>query len=275
MKVAQPVLPPGPRPGGVRDHYLMVWLVQVLFLGGWAVLGRVVMRGVGAAAKPFASFHQCWAYLRFIREKVTPLKGPFPDLARCIRCEYDTRTLWASAMSKGQTLDEAMVSCASQQAAIWLWTTESDNRNVADVPTLPQDMPLIRGPAPRSRSPRRPADRQSRLYPAPYVADGLVTRSGKSICQVYNRSAHGCGDDIKCKNGDLHICNYVKDGRLCGRQGKRRCLHRPDASAAGSADLPPRGNAAERGGRQDRDRGRDQQRERKALPRQGKGQTQR
>ena len=141
MTIGQQAMPPGPRPGGVRDHYLMVWLVQVLFLGGWSILGRAITREKDGKQNPFASFNACWTYVRFIRERVTPLLGPFPDLLRSIRTERETRTLWAPAMSKGQTLHEAMASCASQQAALWLWTTESDNRNVPDVPRLAQDGP--------------------------------------------------------------------------------------------------------------------------------------
>ena len=279
MKVAQHPMPTGPRPGGVRDHYLLVWLVQVLFLGGWAVLGRVILRGEGPDRVPFASFHQCWTYLRFIRERVTPMKGPFPDLARCIRCENDTRLLWASAMSKGQTLDEAMASCAPQQSAIWLWTTETDNRNIPDVPSLPQDLPAPRSPSPRQRAQRqqRSRSRQPRQAPAPYVADSLTTRSGKRICQEFNNSAHGCGDTSKCKNGDLHICNFVANGRLCGRQNMRRCLHHPTLTAAGSRDAQPKGDSGGRGGQKERERDRrsDRPRDTGGPRQQGKGQSRR
>lgn len=227
LKVHASSLPPGPRPGGIRDHYLLVWLVQLLFLGGWAVLGRALEKD----GTPFISFATCMEYVRFIREKVTPLQGPFPPLPRCIRCEFETRSLWAASMSKGKTLEEAVVECAAQQSAIWLWTTESDNCNSA-LETLPQDLPTLPPsstwqPKPtRSRTPRRRGGEGSASG-----ADGITTRSGKRICQAYNTSPQGCVEGLQCPHGDLHICNFVDtNGRLCGAMGHRRCVHHAKAN---------------------------------------------
>ena len=50
IKIMANAMPPGPRPDGVRGHYLLVWLVHVLFFGGWADLG----------------LHQGWHALRLL-----------------------------------------------------------------------------------------------------------------------------------------------------------------------------------------------------------------
>ena len=57
--------PHGPRPDDVRGHHLLVWLVQVLFLGGWAVLVHVFTKD----GKPFVSLRKC---MRHVREQVAP-----------------------------------------------------------------------------------------------------------------------------------------------------------------------------------------------------------
>ena len=56
-------MPHGPRPDGSRDHHLLVWLVKVLFLGGWAVLGHVLTED----DMPFVSFRKRMEYLSFVR----------------------------------------------------------------------------------------------------------------------------------------------------------------------------------------------------------------
>ena len=230
-------------------------------------MGRAITREKDGKQIPFASFNACWTYVRFIREKVTPLLGPFPDLLRSLRTERETRTLWASAMSKGQTLDEAMASCASQQSALWLWTTESDNRNVPDVPSLAQDGPPAastwfgrsrsRGRTSRGsdrgrahshgREARRPeADRAQNFSYTPGIP-ATTTAKGLRICSTYNKFPNGCSD--KCINGELHICDYVnQEGRLCGQSGKRRCTHHPDSAAL----VPYRPNGGGDQGRGDR-----------------------
>ena len=246
LHVNQYAMPDGPRSGSVRDHHLMVWLTQVLFLGGWSVVGKAVVKG----GKPFVSFQACMDYVRFIREHVTPLQGPWPPLARCIRSDFETRSLWASAMSPpgNSTLEEAMVSCTPQQAAIWLWTTESENLNSPQVPTLPQDVPQRssrrrsrsrsqghkQGQSSRRRSRSRSPDRMhgvqgnTQLWLEQYTK-GLSTTKGKKICQAFNNSPTGCSSP--CPHGHLHICNYIYTTRggerpeMCGNQNKRACTH--------------------------------------------------
>ena len=85
MKLPCPQLADGPRPGGIPNNYLMVWLVQLLFLGGWGILGRIISKEIEREDRwgykyketvPFVYFQQCMDYLRYIRERVTPLVGP-------------------------------------------------------------------------------------------------------------------------------------------------------------------------------------------------------
>ena len=232
LRVHQSSMPAGPRTGGVRDHHLMLWLIQVLFLGGWSVVGKAVSKD----GKPFVSFQACMDYVRFIREHVTPLHGPLPSLARCIRSDFETRSLWASAMSRQKTLEDAMKDCAPQQAAVWLWTTESENLNAPMVPSLPQDA-SSRSSRRRSRS-RSPAGFRQEAsggddYRTGQYMKGLATMKGFKICQAWNNHATGCSERAdKCKNGHLHICNYMytapagrSTGQMCGHTGRRACNH--------------------------------------------------
>ena len=70
-------------------------------------MGKAIKHTVPAAAgeqarqAPFVSWQSCWDYVRFIREWVTPLLGPYPDLLRCIRSDYAVRKLLANAMAGG------------------------------------------------------------------------------------------------------------------------------------------------------------------------------
>ena len=223
IKVMSNPMPTGPREGGVRDHYLLVWLVQLLFLGRWAVLGQAYT--VGGA--PWVSFRRCMEYPWFIRERVTPLKGPFPDLARCIRCEHETRSLWANSMSKGKTLEQAMAENEPKQAALWLWTTESENHNAPAAPELPQDRPATCPPPPppashRSRSPRgagRPPLQRTRpqgsTTPAASVTlSATHTRGGKRICEAWNAHPNGFSDTNFCKWGFAHLQFFRQPRRI-------------------------------------------------------------
>ena len=232
LRVHQSAMPPGPRTGGVRDHHLMVWLVQVLFLGGWSIVGRAVIRD----GKPFVSFQACMDYVRFIREHVTPLHGPLPSLSRCIRSDFETRSLWAAAMSKQKTLEDAMKDCAAQQAAVWLWTTESENWNAPMVPSLPQDIPSASTARHRSRS-RSPVAR--RYDKDSDYGKGLATAKGVKICQVFNKSPTGCLSTTKCLNDQLHVCNFIhSNGKMCGMTGKRRCTHHNKDGSIASTTVP-------------------------------------
>ena len=63
IKFVANAMPHGPQPDGSRDHHLLVWLVKVLFLGGWAVLGHVLTED----DMPFVSFRKRMEYLSFVR----------------------------------------------------------------------------------------------------------------------------------------------------------------------------------------------------------------
>ena len=103
-----------------------------------------VRDGEPAQEVPFVSWQSCWDYVRFIRERVTPLLGPYPDLLRCIRTDYAVRKLLANAMTGGETLEQPLISCRTQQIALWLWTSESEGRDLSSIPN----------PGSRSGSPR-------------------------------------------------------------------------------------------------------------------------
>ena len=98
MNVDQPVMPPGNREGEIRDHILLVWLVHILFVGGWALVGRAISPTVNNVIVPFVSFQTCWHYIRFVRERVMSLSGPLPDIRRCIETEKSVRLLCATPM---------------------------------------------------------------------------------------------------------------------------------------------------------------------------------
>ena len=85
-----------------------------------------------------------------------------------------------------------------------------------------------------------------------HVANQLITKGGKPICQLWNNG--GCVEG-KCPNGEHHLCNFVyyeqgKAPRLCGAERKRRCAHHlPDGSivptppkADGGKGANPKGN---------------------------------
>ena len=75
-------------------------------MGGWAILGRNMELTAGAL---FVTYQQCRGYIRYIRERVAPVLGKFPDLARFLHSDKETRTVWATLMSTGMTLGQAIV----------------------------------------------------------------------------------------------------------------------------------------------------------------------
>ena len=109
MKVDQPVMPPGAREGGIRDRALMLWLVHILFVGGWALVGRAISPTTNNVVVWFVSFQTCWNYIRCVRERVMPLVGPLPDLRRCVETEKSVRLPLATSMQNhAMNIDQAM-----------------------------------------------------------------------------------------------------------------------------------------------------------------------
>ena len=145
MKIDQPVMPPGPREGctvgGVRDHSLMVWLVHILMVGGWALVGRAISPTVNNTPIPFVSFQTCWNYIRFVRERVLPLIGPLPDLRRCVETEKSVRLMLATSMQNhAMNMDQAMAVNETKMIALWDWTQKSMNANATEVQVPAQDL---------------------------------------------------------------------------------------------------------------------------------------
>ena len=110
-------------------------------LGGWAVFGQVVrflpqVHGV-PSLRPWESY---------------PLGS---QLARCIRSDHGTLATRDSAMSRGQTVKEAILENTPNQAVVRLWTTESNKRNAPDAWCC-KWRKLLFNPKACSRSGRRP-----------------------------------------------------------------------------------------------------------------------
>ena len=110
MKVDQPVMPIGLREGGIRYYSLLVWLVHIHFVGGWALVGRVISPTINNVITPRVSCQTCWTYVMFVRDRVTPLLGPLPDLRRCNESEKSVRLLAATSMqNNAMNLDQTIL----------------------------------------------------------------------------------------------------------------------------------------------------------------------
>ncbi len=106
----------------VRDvslNYIYYQLLEVLLVGGYALLGTFEVPGKGR----WCSLQSMRDYFVFVRNRCCPIVGEPPDLRLVQRADEATRADWAVELRKGATLDQAVEIVNHQtRAAHWLWS---------------------------------------------------------------------------------------------------------------------------------------------------------
>ena len=106
----------------VRDvslNYIYFQLLEVLLVGGYALLGTFDVPGKGR----WCSLQAMRDYLVYVRNRCCPTVGDPPDLGLVRRSDEATRADWAVELRKGETLDRAVeIVSQHKQAAHWLWS---------------------------------------------------------------------------------------------------------------------------------------------------------
>ena len=96
-----------------------------------------------------------------------------------------------------------MQHCEAKVAAVWLWANTNDVKSAREVVDV--DPP----------NPKRKREDDGA------VAD--TTAQGKAICKLWNCGKRNAG---QCKNGRAHVCNYLANGKPCGKPHRRCEAHK-------------------------------------------------
>ena len=229
----------------VENNHVFVELLQIL-MNCYVLLGNFSVKSGGKWCSKAAAQD----YFEFVKYRACPINHQWPDLAKCLNSEWQSRSAWLPHLKSGKSLTEAIEATKSERSGMWVWATPvvaSAYTSVAgsDGGALEYPSSGDEGPSgwktagskrrnrPRSgggSSSTGPA-KASRVTHTPNQP-AVKAQSGKLFCAAFNSG--GCSKGVKCQEGKLHACNFVgPDGKVCGLTGHRRCNH-PDHGVGGA-----------------------------------------
>ena len=118
----------GPR--AVSSNYIYIALLELVLIGGYALVGCFVPPGKSERYAPLSELRD---YLAFVKKVALPLNRSPPPLHKVVRADEDTRALWAKHMRKGLTMGEAIRKSEPKQAAFWLWSGKDETVGEAEL----------------------------------------------------------------------------------------------------------------------------------------------
>ena len=219
-------LPKGPRT--VYGTSIYVQLLEILFLGGYSVVGNFIDSKPSEVYAPMQDLRE---YFVMVRSKASPLTGPWPKLESVRSADEGTRALWAEKMRKGRTMGQAIRESEPKAAALWLFACENDASQARDDAEL-DDERDDRDAAKRGGG-AKPFSRDQRDFKrgrddggngsGGYGSGGSEvcreTRTGKQICESWNVGK--CSS--KCPKNFAHVCNaMLPSGDACGSNSHQR-----------------------------------------------------
>ena len=200
------VLDNSAEPADVSTNWLILESLELLLIGGWALVGCFKPAGNNAL---FAPMNACRKYLNFVRNKIVSRDGlQTPDPAQVRMADFDMRMLWCDRMKQGRTLGEAIEDTEAMREALWLFTYKTEVANKRMLLTTEEDLDMQRKMDSRAKahravkaagsskrytkkggSPDKGTGKQKvRLTPAPGVEPSGPQRKGRN-----NERAKGHG----------------------------------------------------------------------------------
>ena len=219
----------------IENNHVFVELLQLL-MNAYTLLGNFKVPGGAVWCSKAAAVE----YFEFVKYRACPINFKWPELAKCLNSEWQSRAAWLPHLQAGKSLTEAIELTKAERQGAWVWATPvvaaaytsvAGADGSADAPSSADEGPSgwprasgrKRNRSSRARSSNSGAGSRARVAHPP-GAPAAKTGTGKLFCQTFNTG--GCANGSKCPQGHLHACNFVdSNGRLCGLTGHRRRDH--------------------------------------------------
>ena len=204
----------------VCTNYVYVALLELILIGGYALVGCFTPQGKSEKYAPLGPLRE---YLAFVKKVALPLNRAPPPLGRVIRADEDTRALWAKHMRNGYTLGEAIAKAEAKQAAFWLWSCEDEaveEIEAGEETNTKEETLGSRGHTPPAKRRRTASPTPPKGGPSGRGNTVAMTKTGKAFCEDWNLGKCPNG---RCRNGEVHACNFrLPNGKACGSTSHRR-----------------------------------------------------
>ena len=102
----------------VSNNTLMVYLLQLL-MDAYVLAGNFKAQN----GRTWCSKQAAHDYFEYVRFRVCPVSGDYPDLKQCLNSEWQARASWLPHPRAGKTLTEAIELTVSERHGAWAWAT--------------------------------------------------------------------------------------------------------------------------------------------------------